>query len=536
MSIRDALIARMTRPQRHRLLQGFPAVPAMSKAGPEVKGVPALRGFQRWFDGALRDSDFEAVLESKTRFERDPSLREKLPGVPLHERPDGKAIFARGDLAEPPHFAVDPTRSLIVGVIPHTQCVPHKEACGFCTFPHDRPDKVMREEMINNVVTDIASVCTDERLRGRSVEAIYLGGGTANLSTAEELTSVVQSLAAHLTITDAELTLEGAPHLFERLLSSHLKNLARMPVAHRRISIGAQTFEPNYLRMMGRESFGDAELVRRLVRRCRSLDIATSCDLLFNLPGQERADMLRDVDTAVSLGLDQICIYNLILYEGLGTPWANEPEFIEAMPGNEEACANWLALRERLLSHGYVQTTLTNFEREDITSSAKRFRYETASFSVDRTDGLGFGPLSLTTLVNANERRGIKLLRRKSKASHAPWSSEDLMFRYDEAGLKGLFVTRGLAKTRLECAAYRAMFGGSLLGELREPIALLSEEGLLQASEEDIALTPRGMFYADTAVSVLAMGFARGRDGAGMHTRDLLQERYVAGDHYGGMG
>jgi hypothetical protein len=34
MSFREALIERMQRPQRHRLLQGFPAVPAMRKAGP----------------------------------------------------------------------------------------------------------------------------------------------------------------------------------------------------------------------------------------------------------------------------------------------------------------------------------------------------------------------------------------------------------------------------------------------------------------------------------------------------------------------
>ena len=36
------------------------------------------------------------------------------------------------------------------------------------------------------------------------------------------------------------------------------------------------------------------------------------------------------------------------------------------MPNNATACENWLRLRQRLLSEGYVQTTLTNFERADI--------------------------------------------------------------------------------------------------------------------------------------------------------------------------
>lgn len=536
MSLRDALIERMQRPQRHRLLQGFPAVPAMRKAGPAAQVDGPLTGLHRWFDGALHDGDYETARESKTESERDPDEQTQIPGVAFHEQPRGRAILARGDLSEPAHFTVDRKRALIVGVIPHTQCIPHKDACGFCTFPHDRPNNRLRERMVDNAIEDIAQVCEDERVHGRDVEAIYLGGGTANLSTPEEITSIVETLARGLSIASAELTLEGAPHLFDRLLSSHLKNLARLPVAQRRISIGVQTFEPNYLRMMGRESFGDAELVRRLVRRCAALSITTSCDLLFNLPGQERADMLRDVDTAVSFGLEQVCLYNLILYEGLGTPWANEREFIEAMPSNQRACANWMALRERLIAHGYVQTTLTNFEREDVTTSARRFRYETASFSVERTDGLGFGPLSLTTFVNADERRGIKLLRRKSNAAGALWSADDLMFRYDEAGLKALFLTRGLAKTRLDARVYEGLFESSLHSDLREPIAVLEREGLLHTSDEGIALTPRGMFYADAAVSILAMGLASASDGAGLHTSDLLSERYVAGHHYGGMG
>jgi coproporphyrinogen III oxidase-like Fe-S oxidoreductase len=536
MSLREALVERMQRPQRHRLLQGFPAVPAMRKAGPAAQIEGALTGFRRWLDGSLRDRGYQTAHEVKTELERDPSSRAEIHGVPFHEQPAGKAILARGDLSEPAHFTVDRERALIVGVIPHTQCVPHKDACGFCTFPHDRPNNRQREQMVDDVLSNITHACEDPSLHGRDVEAIYLGGGTANLSTPEEIASIVGTLVCSLSITNAELTLEGAPHLFDRLLSSHLKNLARMPVAQRRISIGVQTFEPNYLRMMGRESFGDAELVRRLARRCASLSITTSCDLLFNLPGQERADMLRDVDTAVSFGLEQVCLYNLILYEGLGTPWANEREFIEAMPTNERACANWLALRERLIAHGYVQTTLTNFEREDVATSAKRFRYEAASFSVERTDGIGFGPLSLTTLVNATERRGIKLLRRKSNAAGEQWSADDLMFRYDEAGLKALFLTRGLAKTRLDARVYEGLFGSSLHGDLREPIEVLQREELLQTSDEGIALTPRGMFYADAAVSVLAMGLADASDGAGLHTKDLLSERYVAGQHYGGMG
>src|SRR5690554_7718664 len=79
-----ALARRMAGPQRHRLLRGYPALPLMRQAAP-------LRGARRHLNGAL-------------------------PG------------------SEPPFVDIDPTRTLIVGVIPHTFCQPKVAGCGFCTF------------------------------------------------------------------------------------------------------------------------------------------------------------------------------------------------------------------------------------------------------------------------------------------------------------------------------------------------------------------------------------------------------------------
>jgi oxygen-independent coproporphyrinogen-3 oxidase len=383
--------------------------------------------------------------------------------------------------------------------------------------------------MVLSVADDIAALTRASPLAGRAVEAIYLGGGSANLATPEEIAILVRALARDLRIHDAELTLEGTPHLFEGLFFSHLKALAKLPVGHRRISMGIQTFDEGALRLMGRERFGDAALVAKLVRRCHALDIAASGDLLFNLPGETLAQMERDVDVALGTGLDQICLYHLVLYPGLDTPWAREPELLAAVPDNGRACEHWLHLRERLLAAGYRQTTLTNFERADV--GARRFRYEEASFSVERTDGVGFGPLGLSTFVDVPRRRALKLLRRKDLGP-TPWSGGDLMFRYDELGVRLLFLTRGLARTRVELGAYQRMFGSSLVDDFAEALAALGAAGLTVIDSSSLALTPTGMFYADAVVSVLASSAATSA-GAGLHTRDLLREMPRAGEYYG---
>ncbi len=541
MSLRDQLLERMARPQRHRLLQGFPAVPAMSQAVPVRSDSDLEDGLGRLirsFDGAAVDVGFDEAVkqleEGKPRplqsSDADPpqrrarieALNAQTDARWVEDEPWLRAIVDSGGRAEAPWLNVDRSRDLIIGVIPHTQCVPRREACGFCTFPHDSPNKQERLRMVDAVARDIGAVGVHEALRGRRVHAAYLGGGTANLSSPEELERLLSALRSRFVLEDAELTLEGTPALFESWFSSHLKSLAKQSVAHRRISMGVQTFDARFLTLMGREKFGDAALVKKLVRKCRDLDITTSADLLFNLPGQTLEQMQKDVDTALSAGLEQICLYHLVLYDGLGTPWSKDASLVNAMPDTRRAAEHWLVLREKLLRAGYEQSTLTNFERSDVRAGPKRFRYEAASFAPDRTDAIGFGPLSLTTFVDWPRKRGLKLLRRKSLGP-APWSGEDLAYRYDEAGLRLFFLTRSLATTRVQLARYEATFGSSLHHDFGPVLEAARSEGLVTLDDSAVALTPLGMFYADTIVSTLANGRSQS-GGAGVHTADLLKE------------
>lgn len=188
------------------------------------------------------------------------------------------------DRSAPALLTVDSSRDLIVGVIPHTQCVPRTEGCGFCTFPHDRAHAHDRRDMVDAVLKELDHHQQTPALQGRRIHAIYIGGGTANLLAPDDITRIVRAMRRGFAVDDAELSLEGTPHLFEGLLSSHLRNLAAQPTATKRISMGIQTFDEAFLRLMGRERFGDAGLVKKLVQRARSLSIATSGDLLLERP------------------------------------------------------------------------------------------------------------------------------------------------------------------------------------------------------------------------------------------------------------
>jgi oxygen-independent coproporphyrinogen-3 oxidase len=90
----------------------------------------------------------------------------------LEDEPRLRAIVDEGRHDEAPWLNIDRTRDLIVGVIPHTQCVPRRAACGFCTFPHDSANQKARLYALDAVARDIRTVGAHEAIRGRRVHAV----------------------------------------------------------------------------------------------------------------------------------------------------------------------------------------------------------------------------------------------------------------------------------------------------------------------------------------------------------------------------
>jgi coproporphyrinogen III oxidase-like Fe-S oxidoreductase len=503
------IAARMQRPQRHRLLQGFPPLPLMRAA---TKSPSTL--VVRQADGAV--IDLEGKILGFTKHQPEP-----------------------GDLTEP-FINIDRSRPLIVGLIPHTQCIPRTPACGFCTFPHDAQNKSQRAAVVRSVQEDISNVVEwhGDKLRGRRVDAIYFGGGTANLSSVSEIQRLFELLTTHFNVAPAEVTLEGIPSLFASWFHAHLKALAKLPVRHKRISMGIQTFDPLQIERMGRQSFGDEKLVKGIVRQAHDLGLTASGDFLFALPGQTLEQMRDDVDRAIDCGFDQICLYHLVLSPGVGTPWSQDSSLVGEMKKPGVIVNYWLDLRERLLKHGFVQATLTNFEREEIHQTARRFIYEEASFDPDVYDALGFGPLSISTQLDFTRLRGVKLMRRK-RVGALPWSGDDLYFGYELEDLKLLWITRCLAGLSLDRARYRSRFSGDVEEHFPAALAATMEAGLIYVDKTSIMLTPRGMFYSDAVVGTFAAERAPKlrEDALGLNTRRVLEEPIdFRSDLYLGMG
>lgn len=424
-----------------------------------------------------------------------PQRHRLLQGYPL---PPLMKELPPGQTFEP--VQIDPTRPLIVGILPHAACNPSVQGCGYCTFPHE-------DFRLSEVRQTVEAVCLELQqspLQGRAVEALYFGGGTANLTPPDLFDRLCQIANRVFDLRGAEITLEGAPVYF----SSRREALLDLLETHFgegsvRLSMGVQSFQDKQIAAMGRQHLGSPEAVARAVQAAQRRSMTTSADLLIHLPGQTLEEMLEDVERASDLGFSQICLYHLVLFRGLGTPWSRDRGKLASLPDNPQAFANWLQVRQRLLELGYRQKTLTNFERQG------HYRYEECSYQPARFDGVGFGPEALSCFTDLRARMAVKWMNQARgsdyrQAMQQAQGARSRCFVYGEIDLKLLFLTRSLARLAVSRALYRQTYGSDLVADFQEPWQALREAGLVEWDAEELRLSERGMFFSDSVVGLLA--------------------------------
>ncbi len=279
--------------------------------------------------------------------------------------------------------------------------------------------------------------------------------------------------------------------------------LEGLPVATRRVSMGVQTFDPVRVEAMGRSHLGAPAMVERAVAAAHRRGMTTSADLMINLPGQTLEEMKADVQRASDLGFSQICVYHLVLFRGLGTPWSRDREMLAGLPDNEQAFRNWSEVRQLVLDLGYRQTTLTNFEREG------HYRYEECSYRPETFDGVGFGPEALSCYTDMATLTGVKWMNEASGADYRAAmalgrDARARCFVYGAEDLRLLYLTRTLPRMQVAREPYRLAYGTDLVGDFAAPLEALRKGGLVEWDTDALHLTPRGMFYADSVAGLLA--------------------------------
>lgn len=316
------------------------------------------------------------------------------------------------------------------------------------------------------------------------VDTVFFGGGTPSLLSPDEFEKVNETLHKSFQIDDdAEFTVECNP---KTLTKEKLDAMRRGGV--NRISIGVQSASDGELAALGRvHTYDDF---------CRSFDLTVasgfshvSVDLMYGIPGQTPDSFRRTLGAILSLPVEHVSTYGLILEEG--TPFGDHPERL-SLPGEEEELSMYRDACDTLCRAGFEHYEISNFARP-----GARCRHNLHYWNNDRYFGFGVSAYSFDGRSRFGSGRDLDAyISGQDIPDSDVLSPADLAFEY---GMLSLRTSDGLSFAR-----YRA-FGGTdfLTAERRAKLSEYASRGLVLLRPDGFSLTEDGFYVSNTLMSEL---------------------------------
>ena len=335
----------------------------------------------------------------------------------------------------------------------------------------------------------VDALCQEMKMRcqgAENISTIYLGGGTPSQLTTDQLRQILHRAYIYNKVEkDAEVTIEVNP---DDVTERFANDLTLLPV--NRISMGVQTFDDKRLRFLHRRH--TAEQVTTAVDRLRAAGIKNiSIDLMYGFPGETIADCEADIAKALSLQVEHISTYCLIIEEDTqlqqmlqqGNITETEEELERQM---------YETIINRLENGGYEQYELSNFARPGFHS-----RHNSSYWDGTPYIGIGAAAHSYDIESRSWNIADIKQYIQGMANSQRIYEEErlDSDTRYNDAITVALRTSRGLdlqalsPKHRTYCL---------------ENAQRYLDDGLLERTQDNrLRLTRRGLFVSDMIMSNL---------------------------------
>ncbi|MEZ5253040.1 MAG: coproporphyrinogen-III oxidase family protein [Microthrixaceae bacterium] len=216
--------------------------------------------------------------------------------------------------------------------------------CPFCSFHvkvREAGDVAAYLDRLEEELAEIVAVVPVD------LDTLYVGGGTPSYLRTAELARLCEMVERHLGRPRREATLEVHP---STATASRVRHWVELGFT--RLSIGAQSFDDEVLRRLGRTHSGADALA--CIEWALAAAQVTSVDLMMPAAGQ---DVSADVRRAVATGAQHISVYALTIEPG--TPFAMDGVCVDD-GGAAEALS---AAADLLGAAGFERYEVSNYAR-----------------------------------------------------------------------------------------------------------------------------------------------------------------------------
>jgi len=339
-----------------------------------------------------------------------------------------------------------------------------------------------------------AALALEIRMRGSRelrADTLYIGGGTPSILDVDHITILLDSARRWFDILpDTEITLEVNPGTVD------LEDLKAYRTAGvNRLSIGVQSFEDQHLQFLGRIHTAD-QAVRTITRSREAGFDNIGLDLIYGIPGQTKASWTADLAHALAFEPEHLSCYMLTFEPG--TPMDRRRTAGQIMPLDDSAAGELFDTTQKVLAAGgYGWYEVSNYAR----SRRYRSRHNQKYWSFTPYVGIGPSAHSLTGNCRSWNYSSLEQYIRKLNAGVLPIESEEALTE-EQQMIESVYL--GLRQDGgIDLAAFNERHHHDFRDLFEDTIDRLQKEACLKISPTRCSLTPKGMRFLDSIVSML---------------------------------
>lgn len=353
--------------------------------------------------------------------------------------------------------------------------------CPYCDFNSHPLRGLLREtEYVTALLTDIEN--QSHHLQDRQIATLFFGGGTPSLFSPAGFQQILDRLRPFFA-PDVEITLEVNPGTTEY----HALNDYRAAGINR-LSLGAQSFDNDQLRRLGRIHSAD-EIFASFTRAREAGFDNINLDLMYGLPQQTSDGAMSDLATALALEPEHVSWYQLTLEPK--TEFARRPPILPID-----------RVLETIEIEGYERLASAGFQRYEVSAFARGPRqcwHNVNYWSFGDYLGIGAGAHGKITTIDADEQLHIMRTVKPSQprlylADPESGTRESL----HPDNLSGEFMMNALRLKDGVSLDHFTCHTGESLGVLEPARTAQIANGLLQP--DCLAATPRGFAVLDSLI------------------------------------
>ncbi len=357
--------------------------------------------------------------------------------------------------------------------------------CPYCDFnSHEARSAMPEQEYVAALVRDLELSLPS--IWGRTVQCVFIGGGTPSLLSVAALDRLLTSVRMLLPLNHgAEITLEANPGTVEADKFAGFRE-----AGVNRLSLGIQSFNEAHLRALGR--IHDGAEARRAVEIAQQHFDNINLDLMYGLPQQTPHQAEQDVRVALSFAPQHLSCYHLTLEPN--TLFHHRPP---ELPDDEATGEMQQGIEGLLARDGYEHYETSAFARP-----GKQSRHNLNYWQFGDYLGIGAGAhskLSFPDKVIRQARPKQPQAYMQAVAPGAPAQSEHALSRDDlifEFMMNALRLNGGFAPV---------LFGERTslpLHVMQRELEQAVQRGLLHQDSERIRPTPLGRRFLNDLLEI----------------------------------